>query len=119
MNNNIYIVTNNHTSNYPNPIKLTKGQTVDMGERYTGNENWDNWIYCYTVDSKLEGWVPEQIIDVRGKILEDYIAKELNVEIGELLFKQKDLNGWFWVKKLNSSNEGWVPNENVKLYKQE
>ncbi|MFC0523744.1 SH3 domain-containing protein [Pontibacillus salicampi] len=119
MNNTIYIVTKNHTSNYPNPIKLTKGQTVSIGERYTGNENWYNWIYCYTIDSKLEGWVPEQIIEAPGKVLEDYIAKELNVEIGELLFKQKDLNGWCWAKKLNSSNEGWVPNENVKLYKQD
>lgn len=119
MSNIIYIVTKNHTSNYPNPIKLTKGQTVDIGERYAGYENWNNWVYCYTVDLQLGGWVPEQIIDPRGKVLEDYIAKELNVEIGELLLKRKDLNGWFWAKKLNSSIEGWVPNENVKLYKQD
>ncbi|MCD5322204.1 MULTISPECIES: SH3 domain-containing protein [Pontibacillus] len=119
MNNNIYIVIKNHISNYPNPIKLTKGQSVIVGEAYMGEENWDNWIYCHTEDLKLEGWVPEQIIDTCGKVLEDYVAKELNVHIGELLFKQKELNGWFWAQKLNSFNEGWIPNENVQVYQQD
>ncbi|MEI5908216.1 SH3 domain-containing protein [Bacillus spongiae] len=114
---NVYIVTKEHTSNYPNPIRLFKGQIVIVGKKYESYENWDNWIYCYTKDRQLEGWVPEQIIHMQGEhglILENYIAKELEVNVDEQLIKFKELNGWLWVKKITNSEEGWVPKENVK-----
>jgi hypothetical protein len=47
-------------------------------------------------------------------ILEDYIAKELDVSIGEQLMKFKELNGWVWAKRISNSEEGWVPKENIK-----
>ncbi|MDV2686430.1 hypothetical protein RYX56_18840 [Alkalihalophilus lindianensis] len=50
----------------------------------------------------------------QGLILEDYIAKELEVNVDEQLIKFKELNGWIWVKRLTNSEEGWVPKENVK-----
>ncbi|MGP4078498.1 SH3 domain-containing protein [Pseudalkalibacillus sp. R45] len=118
--NEVFIVAKEHLSNHPNPIKLFKGQSVFVGEKYNENEDWDNWIYCYTTDKSLEGWVPDQIIENDGKqgvILEDYIARELDVKVGEKLLKQKELNGWFWVKNLGTSEEGWVPKENVKKQK--
>lgn len=113
-----YSVIKPHKSNYPNPIIVLKGQTVIIGERYTGNEGWDNWIFCYKEDKILEGWVPSQIIDIQGEhglILEDYSAKELDVSIGEQLVKEKELNGWFWTKKIPTLEEGWVPKENLKI----
>lgn len=116
-NKNVHIVTKQHTSNYPNPIRLLKGQYVIVGKKYEGNEGWNNWIYCYTKDKQLEGWVPEQIIQIqaeRGVILEDYTAKELDVSVGEQIEIYKELNGWVWVKKISNSEEGWVPKENVK-----
>ncbi|WP_078579352.1 SH3 domain-containing protein [Salipaludibacillus agaradhaerens] len=114
----IYLVTKQHTSNYPSPISLLKGQDVIVGTKYEGKEDWNNWIYCYTKDNHLEGWVPEQIIHIQGEdgvILEDYTAKELNVKVGEELVKIKELNGWLWVKKASHAEEGWVPKENVKV----
>ncbi|WP_018921963.1 SH3 domain-containing protein [Salsuginibacillus kocurii] len=117
-NNNVYKVTKQHTSNYPNPIILLKGQDVIVGKKYEGNEGWNNWIYCYTKDKhQLEGWVPKQIIhiqDKRGLVLENYIAKELDVSIDEQLIKIKELNGWVWVKRRANAEEGWVPKENIK-----
>lgn len=114
---NVYIVTKQHTSNYPNPIRLFKGQKVILGKKYEGNIDWNNWIYCYPKDKYLEGWVPTQIIHIQGEqglILEDYIAKELEINVGENLLKLKELNGWIWVKRITNSEEGWVPKENVK-----
>jgi hypothetical protein len=117
-NKNIYIVIKQHTSNYPNPIRLFKKQEVIVGKKYEDNEEgWNNWIYCYTKDKHLEGWVPKQIIHIQnelGLVLEDYIAKELDVSIGEQLIKLKELNGWVWVKRIPDLEEGWVPKENIK-----
>lgn len=38
---------------------------------------------------------------------------EFNVEIGDYLLKQKELNDWHWVKNLETSEESWIPKENV------
>lgn len=116
----IYLVTKTHKSNYPNPIRLSRGQCVLVGEMYQGDEGWDNWIYCRTIGENLSGWVPAQIIANKGKlglILENYTAKELDVNDGDKLLKIKELNGWYWVKNLGTFEEGWVPKNNVKIMK--
>jgi len=106
-----------HRSNYPDPIRVSEGQKVRVGERYMGNENWDNWIYCYTEEPKREGWVPEQILDIHSHsatILEDYIARELNVEVNERVFPLRELNGWLWVKTFSTDEVGWIPKSITK-----
>lgn len=113
-----YEVSKKYQSNYPNPITLSKGQYVIVGKEYSGPEGWENWIYCFTLDKKREGWVPKQIIqdkDDIGLILDNYTAKELNVEVGEKVFGLKELNGWIWCKKLSNNDDGWVPKDSLIL----
>jgi hypothetical protein len=107
-----YVVIQNHTSEYPEPITFTKGASLYVGEKYQGPEGWDNWLFCRTPGQK-GGWVPAQIIEIiNDKIArarEDYTARELNVREGYLLLGSKTLNGWIWCKKPNSLESGWVP----------
>jgi len=80
-----YKVVEAHKSNYPNPITIKKGTKLKVGDKYNGPEN---WRYCYTLNNGTEEWVPEQLIVIEneyGIILEDYTAKELNVEKMKLL----------------------------------
>lgn len=112
--NQTYEVIKAHKSNYPNPIKLQKGERVLVGQTYKDNPEWSNWIYCHTVEGNLEGWVPEQIID-EEVVLESYSAKELTIEIGETVTEERELNGWLWVKKSKDADQGWVPKENLEL----
>lgn len=112
-----YEVIKEHRSHYPNPITLSKGQSVLLGKKYEGPENWNNWIFCYTLDGSLEGWVPEQIIQSEekiGLILEDYTAKELDVDVGEIVVGTKEWNGWIWCEKRNGSDSGWIPRANLR-----
>ncbi|WP_232276194.1 SH3 domain-containing protein [Paenibacillus sp. 481] len=114
-----YLVVTNHRTEYSNPITLIKGQPIIVGEKYNGPEEWDNWYFCSTLDHENGGWVPGQLIDVReaeGVILEDYTAKELDVNEGEHLVGLKELNGWIWCLRTLNSEEGWVPKENLQLY---
>ncbi|WIY58825.1 SH3 domain-containing protein (plasmid) [Bacillus arachidis] len=111
-----YKVIQKHESNYPNPISLKKGEIIKIENKYEGPENWDNWVYCYTKET--EGWVPEQIINNEGKsafVLEDYIAKELNVEEREIISEIKELNGWLWCQRKTNDEKGWLPKSKLKV----
>ncbi len=114
-----YIVIKEHKSNYPNPITVKKGTELKIGEKYTGPEGWENWIYCWVPEHGTEGWVPGQFISIesaeQGVILQDYTAKELNIAEGELVDGTKELNGWIWCMKVSDGEEGWLPKENLMV----
>lgn len=113
-----YIVIESFKSNYPNPIIVKKDMKVLVGDIYNGEENWENWRYCSTFDNESQGWVPEQLLVTEndyGILLEDYTAKELSVEKGEIVKGIKELNGWIWCIRLLDKDEGWLPKANLKV----
>lgn len=112
-----YLVIENHTSEYPEPITFAKGAPLTKGEKYEGPEGWDNWLFCETPGQK-GGWVPEQIIEIvndkTARALEDYTARELTVRKGDVLLGTRTLNGWVWCKSADSLESGWVPLLNLQ-----
>ncbi|MGL6428630.1 SH3 domain-containing protein [Aeromonas hydrophila] len=111
-----YIVTKPHRSEYPNPIQFNKGDAIVVGEKYEGPEGWEDWFFC-TTPGQAGGWVPKQVIerhaDGTGRALEDYSARELDVDASETLVGSRTLNGWVWCQRLASPEAGWVPLENL------
>ncbi|MFH6987644.1 SH3 domain-containing protein [Flavobacterium collinsii] len=98
---------------YENPITLNIGETVKLGEEET-EEKWKGWIWAENESNK--GWVPVQILEIstdkkKAKVLEYYTAKELNVDKDDEILKIKSLNGWTWVRKILTNEEGWIPGE--------
>ncbi|MDR1430400.1 MAG: hypothetical protein LBI85_08940, partial [Spirochaetaceae bacterium] len=64
-----------------------------------------------------KGWVPEQIIEYKddyGIIIEDYSAKELDIETGTIVEGIKELNDWIWLKNKITNETGWVPKNKLK-----
>ena len=113
-----YIVIEKHETEFDIPIILKAGDKVIIGKE--SSENWLNWVFCTKTDNTNAGWVPKQIIKYEndfGVILEDYSAKELNVEEGTILEKIKELNGWLWSKNKLTGEIGWVPLEKIKNLK--
>lgn len=78
----IFIATDQHRSEYPDPITFKRGTRIVVGEIYEGNEEWENWYFC-TITNHSGGWVPAQVI--------------------------KCVNGWFWCQRLSDNETGWVP----------
>ncbi len=109
----IYLVTESHRSEYPDPLTLKRGELLSIGELYQGPENWENWIYCST-QTHSGGWVPEQIIERlaegnAGRAREDYSAQEMDVDPGQVLEGDRILNGWCWCLRPQDGAQGWVP----------
>lgn len=110
------IVIKRHISEYPNPIHFSAGDLLTVGEKYVGDEGWDNWYLCSF--NGLSGWVPKQVIELisetTGIAKENYSALELNVETQEHVIGYKEINGWVWCKKLDTGEQGWIPVLNLK-----
>lgn len=108
----IYVATASHRSEYPDPIVLKQGDALIVGERYDGSEGWDDWYFCST-SAHAGGWVPAQVIarqaDGSGHATEDYTARELDVDAGDVLVGGRVLNGWVWCRRDSPAGEGWVP----------
>lgn len=111
-----YRVIKQHTSEFPNPMVISKGERLTVGEKSDDNEAWKGWYFCETQD-QIKGWVPKQVINWlsgnQGEALENYTAKEMDVSEGEVLTGIKELNGWIWCQHPDSKEEGWVPAENL------
>lgn len=118
-NKDIYKCIQEHRTEYPDPIDLTKGEVVKLGNN-APEENWKTWIWVSKNNGK-GGWVPEQLIQLiesqeeekKGLILGDYSSKELNADLGDRLEKVKAMNGWTWVRNVNTNQEGWIPDEKI------
>ncbi|MCC5910563.1 MAG: hypothetical protein JJT76_09025 [Clostridiaceae bacterium] len=105
-----YRVIRTRKADLDNPIILHKGEKVICGEE-SSEGDWIDWIFCKSDNN--EGWVPKQIINRSGDIgliLEEYNAREFDIDVGEIIIMDKVLNGWVWGnKKDDPSIKGWVP----------
>ncbi|TGA98453.1 hypothetical protein E4665_07975 [Sporolactobacillus shoreae] len=109
-----YTVIENYQSCYPDPIVLKRGEEVLYGEEDT---QYPNWIFCQSLKSKKEGWVPKQILSspnhlAHAKVLDDYSAHELTVTKGERLHGLKHLNDWTYCRT-GSGKQGWIPSDHI------
>lgn len=89
-----YEVIQRHRSEYPTPITFAKGAPLFVGERYEGSQGWEDWYFCSTPGQR-EGWVPAQVFNMTAPgaavAMEDYTARELDVEVGERLEGGREL----------------------------
>ncbi|SCX93204.1 SH3 domain-containing protein [Alkaliphilus peptidifermentans] len=113
-----YRVIKNRKTSSEKPIILFKDERVICGEESSEDSGWTGWIYCKSQNN--EGWVSKQIInrnDNIGIVLEDYDAREFDIEIDEIIIMDKILNGWIWgAKKDNLGTKGWVPLNHVEEF---
>jgi uncharacterized protein YgiM (DUF1202 family) len=102
-----------YTSPYTYPLKIQKGERLQVGDK---ESEWPGWVWCTNIDGK-DRWVPRNYMEIRGKsgiMIQDYDATELTVSIGEELKIEKEESGWVWVSN-KEEKKGWVPLENIKI----
>ena len=101
-----------YLTKYNIPLLLKKGDVVVLGEEEK-EEKWKGWIWA--THEGISAWIPKQIVSNedgrKGIIAEPYSSKELDVNEGDTVIQLKKLNGWLWVKRIHSEEEGWIPEE--------
>lgn len=113
-----YVVIEHHRSEYPTPITFASGTLLDIGQRYEGEEPWQDWYLC-SCTGQSPGWVPAQVIERigvdRGRAVEAYCAHELDIDPGQQVEALRPLNGWLWCRNLRNGELGWLPQEKLRL----
>ena len=109
-------ILTSYRSKYKNPIAVIPGEIVKIIE-FEKEEKWKGWVKVESTTNT--GWIPVQILEFSedgktGNVLENYTAKELDVEQGEMIEKIYSLNGWTWSRRLNDNDEGWIPDEIIE-----
>ena len=101
-------VLKSYTTQYPDPIVLSKGDAVVVGERDT---DFPGWIWATAVATGKSGWVPEHFLLITGELAEsrrDYSARELTVSEGDIVTIREEILGWALVET-EAGGAGWVP----------
>ena len=104
-------VIKEHKSTYPNPIEFKLNDKVSIGE---DDVDYPAWVWIKTSDNN-EGWAPKEFIDEINNLSKcDYTAKELNINVDEIIIVINEISGWVYV--LNSKEEsGWIPRDCILL----
>lgn len=112
---NAYKVVKARVTEFPNPVLVRTGENVICVDYSNPEGEWAGWVLCRTNDN--EGWLPNQILNIKnsnGIVTEDYCAVEFNLEVGEVLYSNKEMNGWIWCCKSTDSHiYAWAPLSNV------
>ncbi|MFD1888121.1 SH3 domain-containing protein [Paenibacillus wenxiniae] len=115
-----YIVVQAHSSNYPNPIHLRQGERIQIGHKYEGPEQWNDWYFCKN-EAGIAGWVPRQVFtrdapnDAEGVVIEEYNAFEMDAVPGDRVTALRELNGWIWCRREADDTQGWLPLDHLQL----
>ena len=111
-----YRAVKRRKSDFPNPITVQKGEKVLCIQESNQEDGWEGWILCRTKDN--EGWIPHQIVEVAGKagvIVEDYCAEEFDLDLGDILVSEKEMNGWIWCHKEGYPDKrAWAPLDHLE-----
>lgn len=100
-------VVEDYRSAYPDPLKLSKGDRVEVEAR---DCEWPGWLWA-TDTSGRAGWVPVSYLRVTGdagELLRDYDATELDARDGEQVHILEQEGGWALCRKHNGC-VGWLP----------
>ena len=98
---------------YADLIQVNAGDEVVVNlEKQT---NIPGWVWCTDRDGK-SGWVPKTYLEYSGKVgkmLCDYDAIELTVQVGEILTVHKAESDFYWITN-QKGIQGWVPISHVQ-----
>jgi hypothetical protein len=111
-----YKVIKDYKSPYLDPIVFRKGEKVKVGQEFTQDPDWKDWVWCEG-NGNRKAWAPKQYIDidgVNGVFNRDYNAMELSVQVGEELVVYEIVNGFGMSEKTNGT-KGWVPTKNMEI----
>lgn len=95
------------------PVRFQAGETVRVGERDT---EWPEFLWA-TDGSGRSGWVHERFLAAttgEATALQDYDARELDAEAGDVVRLIEEAGGWWWCENA-IGEQGWLPERDLDI----
>jgi hypothetical protein len=105
-----YRVIKDYESPYPHPLIFHKGEIVKIGEEFSDDPDWKDWVWCESANG-VKAWAPKQFLEIskdEGTFTRDYNAMELSLTVGEVLKVDEIVNGFGMAEKVDGER-GWAP----------
>lgn len=102
-----------YRTQYHDPVVIKVGELVVLGARDT---EWPSFIWGADAQGR-SGWIPDRVLDRDSDVaqcIEDYSARELDVDAGESLRLLHETGGWWWCENARGQ-QGWVPATHLDL----
>ena len=109
----IAIALRDYRTQYHDPVMIAVGEGVVLGARDT---EWPQFIWGTDMQGR-SGWIPERVLDGDAgtvRCIEDYSARELDVDVGESLRLLRETGGWWWCENAGGA-QGWVPATHLQV----
>ena len=107
------LVIQDHQGNNLDPISFKQGDHITILRYSTMDDGWLNWVDCQF--NQQTGWVPIQYLTITNDqaiAKQDYDAKELTVNTGQIITITTAINGWTW--GITQDQQGWIPDEKIR-----
>jgi hypothetical protein len=105
-----YRVIQAYISPYPDSIQFLKGEVVQVIKEFSDDPDWVGWFWCEGKHDNA-AWIPKQFLRIQpgyAILNRTYDAKELSVEVGDVLNVTETING-FCMATNEAGIQGWVP----------
>ncbi len=110
----IATVLRDYRTQYTDPVRFARGETVTLGARDT---EWPQFVWA-TDEGGRSGWVHERYLDnadaASATAVRDYTAQELNANAGERVHLIEEAGGWYWVEN-ECGAQGWLPARDLSM----
>jgi uncharacterized protein YgiM (DUF1202 family) len=104
-------ITRPYEVQYADPITAHAGESLTIRR---ADDEFPGWRWCRALDGR-EGWVPVELLsseEPETVILQDYSARELQVQAGEDVVVEDARHGWVLVRNVKGER-GWIPADRV------
>lgn len=113
----IAICNSDYTRPYENPISVSCGDLVKL--KASMETDYIGWGWCTAKDGR-SGWVPEnwcQVEQDNWRLKRDFTAIELSVSRGDFVRLLYSESGFVFCR-MESGQEGWLPDAALTLYEE-
>lgn len=101
-----------HKDCCPDSVSGNEGDVFLLGGRHSAD--YPDFVWATAADNRC-CWIPKAFLQQDGdfgRLVRDYIAREVTVAMGDMVEILEDIGGWLRIAT-HDGREGWIPAKSV------
>ena len=101
-----------HNHSCPDSVSGKEGDVFLLGGLHSAE--YPDFVWATAADNRC-GWIPKAFLQQDGdfgRLVRDYNAREVVVDMGEVVEILEEIGGWLWIAT-DDGLEGWIPAKSI------